>query len=197
MRAGKADRFLVQAVTQNCECEAVGHQSISANPSSWHSWSRNTTDLDRAADGPCCCWNCRRLVQRREVHPRKRGHLVIQSLKLCRVVQRQDSELRCLLGSKEQKSGGIDIESCEGKDSWSWSCILECHTYFSTKTKFALSLGCNPLTASIIARWVVVAGANQHSLKDSERVPAQFNHFSIQFSDAKGVLCDGWVTAMT
>jgi hypothetical protein len=36
MRAGKADRFLVRAVTQNCECEAVGHQTISANPSSWH-----------------------------------------------------------------------------------------------------------------------------------------------------------------
>lgn len=96
VRAGKADRFVVQAVTQNCECEAVGHQTISANPSSWRLggeipqiWTGRRTGPLSLVMPSCCCWNCRRLVQRREVHPRKRAHLVIESLKPCRVVQWQ------------------------------------------------------------------------------------------------------------
>ncbi|KAH8783576.1 hypothetical protein BGZ57DRAFT_852468 [Hyaloscypha finlandica] len=57
-------------------------------------------------------------------------HREPQTLSSCAVA---DSELSRLLGSKEQKPGGIDIESCEEKNSW--SCILECHACLSTKTK--------------------------------------------------------------
>jgi hypothetical protein len=73
------------------------------------------------------------LVQRREVHPRKRAHLVIENLELLSsCASGRILSFDVSWASKEQKSGGIDIESCEKN---SWSCILEYHACFSTKIK--------------------------------------------------------------
>ena len=89
MRAGKADRYLVQAVTQDCECEAVGHQTISANPSSWHHGGNIPQGGGRASVSGCATVL---LLELSAIGSAARGasekaaHLVVESLKLCRVV---------------------------------------------------------------------------------------------------------------